>query len=200
MIVGYRLADYDTPVSPTPSARGGRYHHAGGPPAHYWSAHPHTPWAESFRWSGIREPELVRSLRRRLWAARIFADPMPITFENASTYGVTPQALVDDDHTACQALADALRTQGVPAIRVPSAALPGTDNIVLLDDRIAVDYLDTPVDTLDLPTAIAADHAIGQAELLPLVRHFGDDHAGLHAHQGGAEHRYDQPHAPGVGN
>lgn len=198
MIIGYRLADYDTPVSPTPSSRAGRYHRAGDPPAHYWSAHPHTPWAESFRWSGIREPELVGSSRRRLWAARIFTDPIAITFENASDHGATPQALVADDYTACQALADALRSQGVPAFRVPSAALPGTDNVVLLDDKIAVDYTDAPVDALDLPTAVAADHAVAQAEILPLVRHVGDDHVGLRTHQGGDEYRYDQPHAPGT--
>lgn len=187
-VVAYRIANYDTPVSPTPSSRSGRYHRAGGPPAHYWALHPHGPWAEISRWHGGVDPEY----RGRLWAACICVVPTVITFSTAPEYGLAAGDLVADDHTACQQLADRLRTEGHTAIQVPSAALPGTSNLVLLDDRIQIDYLDEPVDTIDLPAAIAADRAVCQPEIADFVRHHGSPHLALQTGTGDAL-RYDQP-------
>jgi hypothetical protein len=192
-LVCYRLSAYDTPVPPSPSSRSGRYHRAGGSPAHYWSLHPHTPWAEIYRWEGVTAPPPGE--RRRLWAARIHVTPTVITFDNAEDFGVQPGDLVADDHTACRALADRLRSLGTAAIQVPSAALPGTTNLVLLDDRILIDYDSAPVDPIDLPAAVAADLASGPPGVCHEVTHLGAPHAGRDAWMTGRTHHYAQPHA-----
>lgn len=55
-------------------------------------------------------------------------DEIPrLTFDNARDHGVDPEELVDDDWTACQRWAQANHQVG--AVIVPSAALPGTENL-----------------------------------------------------------------------
>ncbi len=61
--------------------------------------------------------------------------PTEITFDNADTYGLSADDLVADNQTACRDLARQFRNDpdGPRALVVPSAALPGTQNLVLLD-------------------------------------------------------------------
>lgn len=49
----------------------------------------------------------------------------------AAKWGLGTGDLVDDDWSACHTAARRLRAAGVDTIRVPSAALPGTENLVL---------------------------------------------------------------------
>lgn len=192
----FRLSDYDTPLPPSPSSRSGRYHVAGGPPAHYWSLHPHGPWAELLRSNGMRTPDDAAGLRKRLWVARFDVDPVPVTFDTAGSHDIAPADLVADDHAPCQQLAQRLVRGGVDAIIVPSAALPGVDNLVLFGPRVQADYGPEPVDpTVDVPAAVAADHARPQGELIEVVRHVGEPHAAHQAWVAGQPYGYPQPHA-----
>lgn len=105
-----------------------------------------------------------------------------MTFENAETLGVTPEDLVAEDYAACQDLADRARADGELALNVPSAALPGTNNLILLGPRVLIPWQLAPVDSgLDTPAAVTADHARAPLAVLPHVRWRGAPHAGLDA-------------------
>lgn len=197
MLQAFRLSDYDTPLPPSPSSRSGRYHVVGGRPAHYWSLHPQGPWAEMLRANGMRTQADTLGIRKRLWVARFDLDPLVLGFAEADAYGIAPHDLVADDHAACQALAARLVDDGVMSMVVPSAALPGADNLVLFRDLVQADYGPTPVDPrVDVPTAVAADQARPQAEVVELVCHIGDDHPALEAWAAGRPYAYAQPPAP----
>lgn len=195
MIV-YRRSEWDTPTPLSPPRDHGRYHTAGGTTAHYWCTHPHGPWAELLRAEGPVDPATAGFLRR-LWVARIDVDPIVIGFDQAADVGLSPHDLVADDHTACRQLADRLVTDGIDTIRVPSAALPGTDNVVLFGDRVQTDYDPVFADpVVDLPTAVAAADATVPAGVAERVCHIGQQHAGLAAWRNGETLDYDQPRAP----
>lgn len=201
MLHAFRLSDWDTPAPPSPSRVSGRWHRAGEWVAHYWCLHPHTPWAELLRAEGINDVEDAQLVRRRLWAGRILdLVPREVTFEAADGLGVTAADLVSEDWTACQQLAERLIDQDVTAIVAPSAALPGTMNLVLFGDRVLTTW-DAPAfegfdSSYEIPAAVVAEHAQGQAELLPLVRHRGTPHPGLEAWREGDDFLYEQPWAP----
>jgi len=130
----------------------------------------------------LRAEERVRGVRTRTWALEIPVDDLPeITFENAADFRITPAALVDDDQRACRDLAVRLRGDGVPGIVVPSAALPGTQNVVLFGPRVAAPYQTEPVSTLDVPTSITAEGARPLESLLSIVRFRGEPHRALDA-------------------
>ena len=191
MLHTFRLSDYDTPLPPSPSSRSGRYHVAGGLPAHYWSLHPHGPWAELLRANGMRTRTDAEGLRKRLWAARFVVEPLVITFETAAAHGIEAADLVADDHGACQQLAARLVDDGVQAIVVPSAALAGVDTLVVFGDRVQAHDGPEPVDPdVDVPTAVAADRAQPHHELIDLVRHVGEPHPAYEAWLAGEDYRY----------
>ena len=85
--------------------------------------------------------------RRSSWQACArgcgrFAFPMtPTSSSSASTRHAastsSPRACVADDHERCRAFADALRNErsAPPLLRIPSAALPGTENLVIAAPR-----------------------------------------------------------------
>jgi hypothetical protein len=115
-----------------------------------------------------------------------------IEFSDAANWGIGPDDLVADDYGPCQALADRLRTDaGAPkAIRVPSAALPGTRNLVIFGERVSIPYQWTPVDAIDVPASVVAAYARPPAELFPLIRHPGAVHAELAAWLRGEAYRF----------
>lgn len=106
-------------------------------------------------------------------------DVEEISFDNCDVYGLTPDELVGDDYGPTQALAGELRKAGVPGIRVPSAALPGTENLVLFGPRVLQPYLFAPVVPDEVPTGHLSDGARPPAEVGPFVRWFGHPHAAL---------------------
>lgn len=193
-MIAFRLSNYDTPFPPAPPRRDGRFSVEGGAVANYWCLHPHAPWAERMRWEGVADPADAAQMRGRVWAARIEdADPLLVGFDQARDHGLTPAELVADAYGPCQQAAERWRQGGVDAVVVPSAALPGTDNLVVFGQRLAVAWLGPVTDPiLDVPSALVADRAAPASAVVDHVRHYGTAHPGVQAHARGAAFRYEQ--------
>jgi hypothetical protein len=157
-LVTFRLANYETPLWAIENFAAGRYNDAFSGYAQYVSLHPLTPWAELLRNEDRRTKERALLMRYPLWAIRIqLADePLELTFASAAQFGVDPADLVADDHGPCRALAHRLREAGVGAFSAPSAALPGTINLVVLEPRVLTFWSVEPVDEQDWPGSLAA--------------------------------------------
>lgn len=178
-IVAYRHAAYDTPWRAFPSGRDGRFHRARFDTAQYWSLHPLGPAAEILRRDlGPRgDPDEVLL---DLWAASIDVEGVhSIGFDECAAYGIAPEELVGDDYLPTRALADRLRAEGAAGLIAPSAALPGTDTLVLFGARLIASYLTDPVDPVECPTGHLSAAARPAAEVAPLVRWLGTPHAAL---------------------
>lgn len=178
----WRLAAWDTPLWASPNRAAGRYNAEGDGPVQYWSLHPLGPWAEHLRAHGIDGVERLRQLRVRAWAAQFHVEPARLGFDEASRYGLDPEDLVADDHTACQQLGARLLADGEPAaMEVPSAALAGTRTLVVFGARVASPFGVAPVGKVDVPTTVSADDGHALETLLAQVRHLGQPHAELAA-------------------
>ncbi len=185
MVVAYRHAAYDSPWWVIPSTREGRFNRAyDDDPTQYLALHPLGPTAELLRHQ-LRSPDLDQAdkLLVNLWAVLVNAEgTVDITFDNCtSDYAITPQELVGDDYEPTQALATRLRGAGIRGFTVPSAALPGTDNLILFGPRVAHPYLEVPVTLEECPTGHLSDGARPALEVLPLVRFKGAPHSALDA-------------------
>lgn len=185
VVVAYRHAAYDSPWWAIPSAREGRFNRADeDDPTQYLALHPLGPTAEVLRHQ-LRGPDLDRAdtILANLWAVLVDAEgSTDITFDNcASDHGITPAELVGDDYEPTQALATRLRDAGVQGFTVPSAALPGTDNLILFGPRVSHPYLDVPVTPDECPTGHLSDGTRPAREVVPLVRFTGAPHAALDA-------------------
>lgn len=137
-VEAYRLANWDTPLWINPNRRPSRFA-ADGQVVQYWSLHPLTPWAEILRFHNVTDPREAAELRLRPWVAQVHLPEgtIEVDFDNAPRFGISPDALVDEDHSRCQKWAASL---SVPAMIVPSAALPGTKNLILFGPRVRVRY------------------------------------------------------------
>jgi hypothetical protein len=179
----YRYAAWDTPWRVSPSRSPGRYNADGDPPVQYWSTHPLGPAAEMIRVDGATSLEHLRDVQLRLWAAQVIIDDLiEVDFDNAPDHGIDPEALVGEDYEPTQALARRLRLNGADGLIAPSAALPGTQTVVIFGPKLLFPYLYDPIDVEQVPTAHVADSSPPN-ELLPHVRHRGDLHASLSAWQ-----------------
>jgi hypothetical protein len=133
--------------------------------------------------------------RYRLWAFRILETAERITFENAEGFGFSDAAdLVADDHGACHRwVAERLAGRRLPsAVRVPSASLPGTENLIMFGGRKEVGYIGEPYDlTFETPTGLFAEATLVLPELIGLVHREGSDspHPALQAWQLGTTYR-----------
>lgn len=189
--VAFRLAAYETPLWATPNFSPGRYNAAGDGCTQYLSLHPMTPWGELLRNEDRRDRDQALLLRTPLWAVKILLeeDPFDVTFDTASDVGITAEDLVSDDHSACRALAQRFRQDagGPRAFVAPSAALPGTRNLVLLDPFVALSYELSPVAPEDLPVAMVAQDGRCPDGLWNLVHYRGTPtiHPALDAWQSG---------------
>jgi hypothetical protein len=195
LVVAYRLAAFDRPLRTEPSRVGGRFHRPEGrDPTQYLCLHPLGPWAELMRGSDLQTPEQVLAVRQRSWAVRVDLEGLPrVGFEEAVTYGIDPADLVGDDHEPCRALADRLRLTALPGFAVPSAALPGTDNVVLFGARAAAPYALEPAGAIDLPSTLTAHDGRPVRTLLDRVRFRDRPHAALEAWRAGGPFRFREP-------
>jgi hypothetical protein len=193
-VVCYRFAAYATPLRTVPAWQPARFSRGDeDDPTQYLTLHPLGPLAELMRNAELRTPEQVRAISTRTWALEAPIGDLPeITFATAERFGITAAQLVGDDYGPCQALASRVRAE-VEGLIVPSAALPGTRNVVLFGPRVAAPYLTRPVSSLDIPASITADGARPPGSLRVLVRFAGQHHAGLDAWQNGTEFRFTEP-------
>jgi hypothetical protein len=86
-----------------------------------------------------------------------------------------------------------LRRRNVLGIVAPSAALPGTQNVVLFGPHVASPYLIDPVTSVDIPSSITADGARPVLTLVDQVRFKGDRHDELEAWQNGVAFSFTEP-------
>ena len=185
LTVAYRHAAYDSPWWVLASTRGGRFNRADeDEPTQYLALHPLGPTAELLR-HHLRgpDPDRADTILLNLWAVLVDAEgTADVTFDNCSSdFGITPQELVGDGYAPTRALASRLRDTGVGGLTVPSAALPGTENLILFGPRVSHPYLEVPVTPEECPTGHLSDGARPASEVLHLVRFVGAPHAALDA-------------------
>jgi len=193
-LLGFRVSAWDEPFWVNENRWPRRFNESFMGPVQYWSLHPLTPWAEILRAQGIQRPEEIAEIRQRLWVARFEVDPDRVTFDTASSFGLEAEQLISDDYGACQRLGEQRLDLEVPnAITVPSAALPGTENLVVFGPLVRSPYSAKPLSPDDVPVSIAADYARPPEALLPLVRHHGDPHDEYVAWSHGESFRFREP-------
>jgi len=136
-------------------------------------------------------------MRVPLWAIRLklAENPTNLGFGDVDDYSLEPEALVSDDRGACRALAAALYGRGVRSFLAPSAALPGTINLVVLEPAVVVDFDSEPFSADDWPTALAAQDGRCPQGLWDQVhyRGAGVPHRALEAWRKGDVFVFDQP-------
>jgi len=180
--VVYRHADFDTPLRVVAASRPGRYHRGTErEPTQYLCLHPLGPLAELMRGNDLRRVEQIRAVAARTWALEVdVAGLLEIGFASARRHGVDPADLVADDCEGCRRLADRLRGDRAGLV-VPSAALPGTDNLVLFGPRVGGPYDAGPLGSVDVPASITAHGGRPIASLLERVCFHGEPHPALAA-------------------
>ena len=191
-VTAFRLATWRRPLRTEPSRLAGRFHAAtDAEPTQYLCLHPLGPWAEFMRAEELRDVSLIA---QRVWAARIDLDGvLRVGFAEAADHGLRPGDLVSDDHRACRRLAARARESGAAGLIVPSAALPGTENLVLFGARVASPWTAHSLGPLDVPAGLTADGARPPAGLDAFVRYRGTAHAGLDAWRAGIEEPFPEP-------
>jgi RES domain-containing protein len=197
--VTFRLANHETPLWAIANFSSARYNRAGTGATQYLSLHPMTPWAELLRAEDRRTRERALLLRYPLWTIRVRFDddPPELTFDNAGGFMLAPDDLVADDHTPCQGFAEGERAaaDGLRACVTPSAALPGTRNLVVLDPAVVTSFEAEPIGPEDLPTAMAAQDGRCPDELWTLVHYRGGvtPHPALDAWAAGNNFVFEEP-------
>jgi hypothetical protein len=172
----FRHAAYDTPWRASASSYSGRFHRAGADIVQYLSLHPLGPAAEMLR-QNVGPSGDPDDVVLNLWTAVVDIDDVErVDFENCHAHGLTPDQLVGDDYTPTQKLADDIRADGAAAMIVPSAALPGTDNLILFGVRLLHPFLWEPIDPEEISTGHLTDGARPPAEVRDHVRWVGAAH------------------------
>jgi hypothetical protein len=196
-LVAFRLANYETPVWSVENFSAGRYNAADSGFTQYLSLHPLTPWAELLRNEDRRTRDRAVLMRYPLWAIRVQLEDQPfdLTFDNAADFGLSPGDLVHDEFGPCRALAEAFRSGGPRAFTAPSAALPGTTNLIVLEPRVLVSWNQAPLDDVDWPGSMASQEGRCPEGLWDLVhyRTTGTKHAGLDAWERGDTLSFEEP-------
>jgi hypothetical protein len=197
VVVAFRLANYETPLWALENFSAGRYNTADSGVTQYLSLHPLTPWAELLRNEDRRTRERALLMRYPLWVVRVALaeEPLALTFDTAAAHGLAPEDLVADGHGPCRALAERFRTTGPAAFTAPSAALPGTTNLVVLEPRVVTGWSFAPFDERDWPTSLAAQDGRCPEGLWELVHYRGARaaHPALAAWRQGEDYVLEEP-------
>jgi RES domain len=196
-LVAFRLANYETPLWAIENFAAGRFNEAAIGFTQYLSLHPLTPWAELLRNEDRPTRDRAIVMRYPLWALRVELEdePLELTFANASEFGLRARDLVADDHAPCQALAATFRESGPTAFIAPSAALPGTRNLVVLEPRVLVSWNQVALDEVDWPGSLASQDGRCPEGLWDLVHYRGSrtEHAALAAWEKGEGFTFEEP-------
>jgi RES domain-containing protein len=194
-ITVYRAADYRTPVRDVPSADPGRFHDEHSPATQYFGLHPLGPAAEVIRRARIERVEQVRILQRRMWALRLdLPDGFPaLDFDSAADAGIDPEALISDEYAECQRFATRVRGEGWPGFIAPSAALPGTENIVVFDALVAIPYNALPLAGWEIPASMTVSRGVAPEDLLRLTRRFEQPHPAFEAWRNEEPYEFEEP-------
>lgn len=196
--VAYRIATWDTPLRVNPNRSAGRFNESGSPSTQYLGLHPLGPWAEYLRSNDLRDLGNLAEHRLRIWALRVdLSLATRIDFSTATHFDLSrPDDLIADDHSACRALAERLRTDphGPQSIIVPSAALPGTENLVIFGERTQIPYSWEPLSAVDIPACVIAERSQPPPAIVPLVRYRGEPHSAFEAWQAGRGYRFPDLH------
>jgi RES domain len=196
-LICFRLANYETPLWSVENFSAGRYNEPDAGFTQYLSLHPLTPWAELLRNEDRRTRERAVLMRYPLWAIRVLLDeePFALTFDNADECGLTAEDLVADDHGPCRALAQTFRQNGPQAFLAPSAALPGTTNVVVLEPRVLAPWDQISLDDVDWPGTLASQDGRCPEGLWDLVhyRGVGTPHPALDAWRRGEGFAFEEP-------
>lgn len=192
-LTAFRHAAYDTPWWAFPGSRAGRFHRASSETVQYLSLHPLGPAAEILR-HNVGPHGHPDDVVLNLWCADLDIDAVTrVDFADCAQYGLSPEQLVGDDYAPTQALADTVRATAA-AMVVPSAALPGTHNLVLFGARVLNPFLSTPISPEEIPTGHLSDRARAPAEVAPHVRWFDTPHPSVAQWQAtGAYELFDDP-------
>ncbi|HEX2284724.1 MAG TPA: RES family NAD+ phosphorylase [Mycobacterium sp.] len=192
----FRHAAYDTPWWAFPSSREGRFHRAGQDTVQYLSLHPLGPAAEMLR-HNVGPDGDADDVVLNLWTAVITVEAVvTVDFDDCQTYGLTVDELVGDDYTPTQTLADAVRSGKAEAMVVPSAALPGTHNLILFGVRVLHPFLWEPISAEEVPTGHLTDGARPAVEVVDRVRWRGAVHTAVEQwKQAGTYGLFDDPMA-----
>lgn len=174
----FRHAAYDTPWRAISSRDEGRFHRPGQDIVQYLSLHPLGPAAEMLRhhMGPDGDPDTVLL---NLWTATVDVDDDDVTwidFKDCHAYSITVDELVGDDYGPTQALAAAVQATGATAMVAPSAALPGTHNLMLFGVRVLHPYLWAPMTADEIPTGHLTDGARPPAEVAAHIRWWGTAH------------------------
>lgn len=193
-LVVFRTSGWDTPWWVSPNRDSGRFNPFGTGPVQYWSLHPLGPYAEYVRAQHWTQ-ELREALRLRIWVARLPDYGIQVIgFDDAEAQGLQAHDLISDDLGPCQDFGAVCLERGSPAgLRVPSAALPGTENIVLFGVRVSSPYTLEPLGHVDVPTAIGAEGAVPPSALMALVRRPGTPHAAFESWANGQPFAFEEP-------
>ncbi len=112
-----------------------------------------------------------------LWTAVVDIEGVTrVDFADCDTYGCTADELVGDDYAPTQALAERVKASGATALITPSAALPGTHNLIVFGVRVVHPFLWKPLMPEEIPTGHMTDGARTAAEVAEHVRWFGTPH------------------------
>ena len=195
-LTAFRHAAYDSPWWAFASSRAGRFHRARRDTVHYLSLHPLGPAAEMLR-HNVGPSGNPDDVVLNLWTAVIDLDDVTrIDFDDCAEYGLTADELVGDDYAPTRTLADVVRAGAASAMIVPSAALPGTDNLILFGVRVLNPYLSAPLIPEEVPTGHLSDAARAPQEVAQHVRWFGTPHIAAEQWKTtGSYQRFDDPTA-----
>lgn len=188
----FRYSNYGTALRALPGQRPGRFNDVDDPPTQYLAEHPLAPWAEFLRWAPSAP---AGGAAVRLWALRVDLDDLVhVDFDNAADFGLTAERLVsDDDYSDCRDLAVQLRRAGAFGLVTPSAALPGSQSVVLFGGRVLTRFSHPAPDAEQVAGAMTADRSQPPVEILRLYRARGTPHAGLAAWQRGEAYMLPEP-------
>jgi RES domain-containing protein len=157
IFAAFRYCSYDVPFWARPNTRAGRWNRENDPPTQYWALTPDAAWAELIRAEDLKTEEDLDLVRMPLWVCRVPVMSLVDLREpdQQQQYGLDQVAQMDDDWSACQEVAPAVRADAAGVITY-SAALDHHWNLTLFAAKRAIDWRSTPALASTLPATIAA--------------------------------------------